>query len=117
MVLDKTGRFQYNDSDKAVIVVELLNSWEVSVLHALEWQVRICVSENEFVGKLIFQHMSKDTSGHFAHHGRAFLSQLDHSQHVAPPDLGDAVYARAVLSSDDVLVNQILSGGAVDHND
>ena len=62
--------------------------------------------------------MSKDTSGQFAHHGRAFLSQLDHSQHVAPPLIGSgAVCARVILlGSDDVLLNQILSGGAVDHN-
>ena len=60
--------------------------------------------------------MSEDTSGQLAHHGRPFLTQLDHSQHVAPPLIGSAVCARVVFSSNDELVNQILGGGAVDHN-
>jgi hypothetical protein len=45
--------------------------------------------------------VSEDTSGQLAYHGRPFLTQLDHSQHVAPPLIGSAVNANVVLFSSD----------------
>ncbi len=60
--------------------------------------------------------MSEDTLRQLAHHGLSFLSQFDHSEHIAPPFIGSIVNARVILSSNDVLLNQIFSGGDVDHN-
>ena len=107
----------FTESYKKIVVAELLDGWEVSVLLlSLEWNVRIRVPPGQFIGKLILEHVSEDTTGQLAHLGRAFLSQLDHSQHVAPPLIGSVVSANAVFSSGDGMVNQILSEGAVDHN-
>ncbi len=47
---------------EVVVVVEFVNSWEVSVLLALDLPAtRIRVSEAEFVGILILEQMSEDT--------------------------------------------------------
>ncbi len=116
MELILVGWLQFNDSDEIVFVAELFDCRKVSVLMLLDWRVMIRVSEAEFVGILILQHMSEDTSGQLAHHCRPFLSQFYHSKHVAPPLIGSMVYVGAVFSSDDVLVNQISSVRAVDHN-
>ncbi len=54
------GRFIYYH--EVVVVAELLDGWEVSVLLAvLDWHARFGVSEVEFVWKLILQHVSEDT--------------------------------------------------------
>ncbi len=68
------GWLQLNDSDEIVIVTKLLECRKVSVLMLLDWRVRIRVSEAEFVGILILQHLSEDSFGKLAHHGRPFLS-------------------------------------------
>ncbi len=47
LVLALVGYFIH--SDKVVIVVELLNGWEVSVLLFLDWIVRITESVGEFL--------------------------------------------------------------------
>ncbi len=105
------------DAHHVIVVVKLVGLREFPVLCSVDWHVWFGVSEAEFVGKLILQHVSEDTSGQLAHHRRPFLSQFDHSQHVAPPLIGSAVCAKVNLfASDDVLANQILTGGAVDHN-
>ncbi len=57
--------------------------------------------------------MSEDTSWQLAHHGRPFLSQLDHSKHVAPALIGNVFDANSVFISDDVLVTHSSSGRAV----
>ncbi len=61
MVLGTIGWLQFVDSDKLVVVVELLYGREVSVLLLLDWQVRSGVFEAEFVGSLILEHTSEDT--------------------------------------------------------
>ena len=96
-------------SDKLVIVVELVDGWEVSVLlFAIVMTIRMRESEAKY-GKLILQYISEDTVGQVAHHGRSFLSQLDHSLHVVPPFIGSAVFVGAVFSSEVVVGVQILS--------
>ena len=60
--------------------------------------------------------MSEDTGGQLANLGRPFLSQLNHSKHVAPPNLGSAVYAGAVFCRIDVLISDNSTRGSVDHN-
>ena len=49
LVLDIVGYF--TDGDKIVFVIELVDGWEVSVLLAVDWFVRFCVSPGQFVGK------------------------------------------------------------------
>ena len=52
--LNPGGWLQFNDSDKLVIVVELVDSWELSVLlAALEWHVRIRESVGKFLSLLL----------------------------------------------------------------
>jgi len=86
-------------------------------LYPADRHVWFGVSVEEYLGKLILEHVSEDTSGQLAHLGRPFLSQLDRSQHVAPPFIGGLIYRRVILfGNDEVLLNQILSGGALDHN-
>ncbi|MFM7859062.1 MAG: hypothetical protein ACKO96_45850 [Flammeovirgaceae bacterium] len=67
------------DSDKLVAVAEQLGGWKVSVLSFADWHVWFGVSVQKYLGKLILEHVSEDTSGQLAHHGHPFLSQFDHS--------------------------------------
>ncbi len=62
------------DSDKIIFVVELVDGWEVFVLVILDWLVRIKESVEQFVGKLILKHVSKDTIREHADLYRPFLS-------------------------------------------
>ncbi len=43
----------FSDRDEVVIVVELLNGWEMCVLILLDWPVGIRVSPKQFVGILV----------------------------------------------------------------
>ena len=51
LILTIVGSFIYGD--QVVFGVELVFGWEVSVLLALDWHVRIGVSPRQFVGKLV----------------------------------------------------------------
>ncbi len=114
LVLTLVDWFLLIDSDEVVIVAEFIDGWEVSILLSQDRPGGIRVSDVES-GKLILEHMSEDSSGQLAHHGCPFLTQFDHSKHVDPPLVDSAVYVGAVFMHDNVLVNQILTGGAVDH--
>ena len=107
--------FAILDAHHVIVVVKLVGLGEFPVLYFADWHDWFGVSVEEYLGKLILEHMSEDTSGQPAHHGRPFLSQLDHSKHVAPPFIGSAVYVGAVFSSGDVLISHSSIGG-VDHN-
>ena len=63
--LSLSGWLQFNYTDKVVIVAELLDGWEVSVLLFLDWHVRIWVSHKRF-GSLVLENTSKDTFGYLA---------------------------------------------------
>ena len=72
------------DSHEIVIVIELLDGWEVSVrLAVFEWFVKIRVSLKQKLGDLALQNASEDASGQLAQLGRPFLSQLDYCKDIA----------------------------------
>ncbi len=61
-VLNFVNGLQNIDSHEIVVVAVIVNNWEVSVLLAHDLPTtRFGVSEAEFVGKLVLQHMSEDT--------------------------------------------------------
>jgi hypothetical protein len=109
--------FAILDTHHIIVVVKLVVRWKSPVLFFADWQVWFGVSAEQYLGNFILEHVSEDTCGQFAHHSRPFLSQLNHSQHVAPPFIGSTVCVRVTLfGSEDVLLNQILSGFSVAHN-
>ena len=88
MVLDKDG-WLFIDRDKAIIVVEFITNWEVSVLLAvLEWHVRIRVFPEQKLGDLALQNASEYTSGQLAQLYRPSLSQLDYCKDLVKVDFG-----------------------------
>ena len=81
---------QFIDSDKLIVVAELVDCWEVFVLLAvLEWQVRIRVSPKQNFGKLILKNTFEDTLGNNGHF--FVLVQLYNSQSVAIEFIGSSV--------------------------
>ena len=71
--------------DKVVIVVELLDGREVSVLLNLEWRLRIRASPEKGGGQFVLKNAPKDIFGQLTHLCRSFLPQFDDSQDVAHP--------------------------------
>ena len=67
------------DTYHIIVVVKLVGLGEFPVLWSPDWHDWFGVSAEQYFGKLILEHVSEDTSGQFAHLGRPFLSQFDHS--------------------------------------
>ncbi len=55
------------DSNKVVVVVELVNCWEVSVLLVFVWPLRFWVSVTKELVKLVLYDASEDLLWQFAH--------------------------------------------------
>ena len=54
LVINTYGR----NSDKVVVIVELVDGWEVSVPLALDWPVRFRVSIEQNLGILVLYHIA-----------------------------------------------------------